>query len=273
MTKFLKILFIGFAVVTTACSELPEYELPYELSPVTGLSVETDVNAANAICPGPTATFTVDSESTVYYMVQPEADEALTSDDVFDEGDAVSFETAGSKEVEFSGLEMGESYTLYAVTVNIDGIRTEAVTSTSFTMPSFTEVVDSSLATTDYVGTVSYNGSPFVQYDVTLSNDGSYVFTAESLWGDAIAGLTQVEDYIGMFQYPGTITLAEDFSLLVESEASYALGGEGTYDPCTGIFSYSLDTSLFDDPDTEEVEPLTVTVELAPAEAEEAAAE
>lgn len=268
MRKFLKLSFLSLGIILSSCSELPEYELPYELSPVSDLGIETEVTGANALCPGPTATFTVDSESTVYYVVQPQAGDALTSDDVFDDGDAVSFDAAGSQGVEITGLEIGESYTIYAVTVNIDGIRTEAVTSTSFTMPSFTEVVDSSLETTDYVGTVSYGGSPFVQYNVTLTNDGSYVFSGDSLWGDTIAGLTGNEDYAGIFQYPGTITVAEDFSLTVESEASYALGGDGTYDPCTGIFSYGLDTSLFDDPETEEVETESVTVELVPAPAE-----
>lgn len=264
MKKIVSLLVL-VSLFITSCSDLQDYELPYDLSPTTGVSLSTNVTAANAVCPAPTATLTVDSESTVYYVVQPAAADALISDDVFDDGKEVDFAAAGSEEVNLTGLDLGGSYTIYAVTVNVNGIRSEAVTTTSFTMPSFSEVVDPTFGE-DYTGTVYYGTTPFEQFDVTLSNDGSYAFSAGSLWGDAIAGLTGNAAYAGMFQYPGVITLDDDFSLTVTSESGYALGGAGEYDSCTGTFTYELSTDLFDDPDTEEVETLEVTVELAPAD-------
>ena len=265
MRKLLKLSFVSLGLILGSCSELPEYELPYELGPTSMVSLSTNVTAGNAVCPAPTATLTADSESTVYYVIQPEADDALTSDDVFSDGDDVDFAEAGSEDIDLTGLDLGESYTIYAVTVNADGTRSEEVTTTSFTMPSFSEVVDPTLAG-DYSGTVYYNGSVYAEFDTSLANEEGYMFSAESLWGDAIAGLTGVPEYAGMFQYPGSLTLNEDFTVDVNSEASYAVEGSGEYDPCTGTFSYELVTSLFDDAETEEVETLTVDVELVPAE-------
>ena len=264
MKKIFNLLFIGIGLAATSCSELPEYELPYELSPTAEVALSVDVTPSNAVCEGPALTFAGDSNTTVYYAIQPSADDALDSDAVYGEGDDVSLEGDGAETVNLSDLELGESYTVYAVTVNVDGTRSEAVTTTNFTMPTYEEVIDASL-TGDYVGTVSYNGTPFEQFDVTLTNDGSYVFSADTLWGDAIAGLTGRAEYAGAFQYPGTITLGEDYDLTVDSEWAFAMGGDGEYDPCTGVFSYTLITSLFDDPETEAVEPLSVTVRLVPA--------
>lgn len=264
MKKIFNLLFIGIGLAATSCSEMPEYELPYELSPTAEVALTVDVTPSNAICEGPALTFAGDSNTTVYYAIQPTADDALDSDTVFDDGDDISLAGDGSETINLAGLELEESYTVYAVTVNEDGTRSEEVTTANFTMPSFEEVADVNL-TEDYVGTVSYNGTPFEQFDVTLTNDGSYVFSADTLWGDAIAGLTGRAEYAGAFQYPGTITLGEDFAVTVDSEWAFAMGGDGEYDPCTGVFSYELVTSIFDDPETEAVEPLSVTVELMPA--------
>ena len=99
MNKLLKIIFTVCAVGLFSCSELPEYELPYDLSPTSEVEVNVTVTPENAICPGPVATFTVDAESSVYYVVQSVADDAPTSEEIWEDGESVSFDSAGSQDV------------------------------------------------------------------------------------------------------------------------------------------------------------------------------
>lgn len=264
MKKILSLLILILLVVTS-CSEPKEFELPYELSPTATVGSETTVTAANAVCPAPTASFTVDSESSVFYVIQLSSAEALTSDEVFDEENELVFSEAGTKSIELAGLEFGEAYTIYSVTVNVNGTRSEEVTTTSFVMPTFSEVVTPTLGV-QYTGTAFYNGSAVSVFDATLTENGEFVFDSNALWGDWVAWLYDYPAYEGMFQYPGTITLNEDFTVDISSEEFYAMGGSGTYDPCTGIFSLALDTNLLDDDETEEIESFTVPVELVPAE-------
>ena len=264
MKKILSLLVL-VSLLVTSCSEPTEYELPYELEPTTSVNSETTITAANAVCPAPTASFTVDSESSVYYVIQLSSEDALTSEEIFDEENEVLFTEAGTKEIELTGLDLGEAYTIYSVTVNVNGIRSEEVTTTSFVMPTFSEIVTPVLGTS-YSGTAFYSGSPVTSFDATLTANGEFVFDANSLWGDWVAWAYGNPAYAGLYQYPATVTLNEDFSVDVSSEEFYSLNGSGSFDPCTGIFSLTVDTNLFDDPDTEEVESFSVPVELVPAE-------
>lgn len=264
MKKVFNFLLVGIALAATSCSELPEYELPYELSPTSEVGLDVAVTPENSLCPGPVATFNVDSQSTVHYVVQPAADDAPTSEEIWEDGESVSFDSAGTDEVNIEGVEMGEEYTIYSVTVNENGIRSEEVTSSSFTVSSFQEIVDASVPT-EVTGSPSAFGAQSPVFETTLTAEGDNVYSVGSLWGpNWVAWATGVADYAGAFPYPGTITINPDYTVTVESEAGYALGGDGTYDPCTGTFDLSIVTSLFDSSATEEVETNTVTVEFVP---------
>lgn len=265
MKKVLNILFFGITLGLISCSELPEYELPYELAPTAAVNLNVVVTASNAKCPGPVATFSVDSESQLFYVVQLSSNEALTSDEVFDNGEVISFDGENSQDIQLEGLDFEENYTLYAITVNKNGVRSEEVTSTSLSMPTFNEVVDLVLAT-NYSGASYYSGTLVSEFDVTLTAEGGYVFTSNALWGDFVAWAYGNPAYSGYYQYPGTLTLNEDLGVDVASEEFYAEGGEGSFDPCTGTFNFTVLTNLFDDPDTAELETEAVDVVLTPVE-------
>ena len=110
MKKIFNIIFIGIGLAATSCSELPEYELPYELSPTTDGSVSVSSSPSNSLCPGPAATFTVESEGSILYVVQPAEDEAPTSKEIWENDDAgeVTFAEAGSQVIDLDFDEMWE---------------------------------------------------------------------------------------------------------------------------------------------------------------------
>ena len=260
MKKIFNLFFIGVGLAVTSCSELPEYELPYELSETSRVDLTVSATASNALCPGPAATFTVDSEADVYYVIALPEDEAWTSQEIWEDGDVVSFEAAGSETIDLAGLGLGEGYMIYATTVNQNGTRTEEVFTTSVTVPTFDDVVTANVGT-EFTATTRYNGSPISQFPLTLNADGDFAFSTNDVWGDDfIATLTSNPAYTGAFPYPATLTVNPDFTVDVTSEVD--LGGSGTFDPCTQTFNLALTTNLFGEPFV----PFTVTLEPASAE-------
>lgn len=100
-----------------------------------------------------------------------------------------------------------------------------------------------------YTATVTAFDSQAPEFDVVLNEEGELVFSGESLWGpNFVAWATGDDGYAGSYVYSGTITLNSDNSITVSSEEAMMLGGQGRYNPCTGTFSYTLETSLFGEP-------------------------
>lgn len=248
-------LVIVLCLTLTSCSETTEYELPYELSPVTGVNAVVDVSGTNVVCSNASVDFTVDSESTVYYVVLPVSDTKPSSSFVFDNGNAVSFDEAGSKSVVLTGLDLSGSYMVNSITVNKDGTRSSEVSSVSFTTPSFDDVINQTLAV-NYKATPKAFGDIAPEFDAVFNDeDGSLEFSVESLWGpNFVSWATGDPSYEGSFVYPGTITLNSDFSVTVTSDEFYALGGEGSFDPCTKTFYITIVNDLFGDPFETDVE-------------------
>ncbi len=112
-----------------------------------------------------------------------------------------------------------------------------------------------------YSGSPSAFGANATPFQAVLTPVGDKVFSVASLWGpDFIAWATGDPSYAGAFVYSGTITLNDDNTLTIDSQDSFMLGGSGTYNPCTGTFNYTLETSLFGAPN------VLVDVFLAPNE-------
>ena len=260
MSKRIVILFLA-GIFFTACSELPQYELPYDLSAVSNVDLNVSATPQNAFCDGPVATFTTDSPETTVYFVLAHAAVEFTSQEIFDEGDAVYIADAGSKAISLGILDLGSEYHLYAVTVNKDGTRSDVVSETSFSAPSPEDILSASLSAT-YSGEVSLSGSVYASFTTTLTDNGDGTYDADTLWGDFVANATGSSDYAGLYQYPATITIADDFSVVVEDTEAVTPGGVGTYDPCTNSFSLTLEQFLFTEDDGSS--SFTVDVTLVP---------
>lgn len=99
-----------------------------------------------------------------------------------------------------------------------------------------------------YSADSSIDGNSVTIFDLepVLVNGTDNVYTVESAWGpNFVASATGDRSYSGQFVYPATITINEDLSVTVESNAFYGTGGTGTFDPCTNTISYELGQTLF----------------------------
>ena len=116
----------------------------------------------------------------------------------------------------------------------------------------------------DYYGELSsYNytgvnpnfiGTGFIgpNFETVLTQIDENSFNISSAWGpELIESLTNNQGtYIGLYQYPATITINEDFSISVVAlfEESFAAPegtvSTGTYDPCTQTFYYQLQQTI-----------------------------
>lgn len=99
-----------------------------------------------------------------------------------------------------------------------------------------------------YTVTTTAFGSEAPEFETTLNDEGDMVFTSDNLWGDFVAWAAGDSSLAGAYPFPATITMDADNNLDITSEADYMLGGDGSYNPCTGSFSMSLETSIFGDP-------------------------
>lgn len=262
MKNIIKVVII-LCLTLTSCSETTEYELPYELSPVAMVSADVDVSGTKAVCSNSSVNFTVDSESTVYYAILPSSNTKPSSDFVFDKNNAVSFSQAGSKTVLLGNLDLGSSYTINSITVNENGTRSSEVTTTSFTTPSRADILAGSYSG-NYTGQTILSGSVYSEFTPTLVDNGDGTFTVDSFFGDFVANATGNEDYVGQFQYPGTLVINDDFTVSVTTDNGYATGGMGTYDPCTDSFNLTLDQFIFTEDDGSS--SFDVNVKFSPAE-------
>lgn len=238
------------ALLLTSCNDDDSftYELPEQAS-VTQVTLSV-AQSASSQC---TADLTVGATdvATVYYLILPSAVEAPNSEDVFDDGAAVSFDEAGSATVTSTILTSGVNYTVYAVSVNKDGLRSEQVFTTGYAQPQFGVIVD-----TTYTSSITALGATRPSHTATLTPISGNSYAIDSAWGpNFVAALTGNPAYQGQFLYAGTLTINSDFTVtIVASPTSpWATGGTGTYNPCTNVISYTLTQALFTNPFTASV--------------------
>lgn len=107
----------------------------------------------------------------------------------------------------------------------------------------------SEIASSEYLGIPSANGSEFLGFIPTLRQNPlkPNEFFVDTLWGtdfvysyygNTYAGLS------GLYPYPGKIVINEDLTLTIYGYEDYATGGSGTYDPCSNVFKYTLYNEL-----------------------------
>ena len=235
---------LALSVIVTSCNSDDNftYDLP-EQADVTQVTMSA-VQSTSSQC---TAELTVTSTdaSSIYYWILPSNAEAPNSVEVFDNGDELNFDSATSMTVTTGDLASGTGYTVYAVSVNKDGLRSEQVFTASYTQPTYQIMVDST-----YTSTVTALGSQTPSHTATLTPvpGTTNQYSIDSAWGpNFVATLTGNPTYQGQFLYAGTLTINSDFSVTIVGvpTSTWATGGTGTYDPCTNLISYTLTQTLF----------------------------
>jgi hypothetical protein len=104
------------------------------------------------------------------------------------------------------------------------------------------------LNTTSYTAYPSAFGSDAPEYSVVLTPVGisTTEYTIASGWGpNFVSWATGNPAYDGQYQYSGTITINEDFTIDFVGDDPWATGGFGEFSPCTQEFSYTLSQGLF----------------------------
>jgi cysteine-rich repeat protein len=112
--------------------------------------------------------------------------------------------------------------------------------------------LDSNLYTGFNPTFTNYNESGS-NFEVTLTQVSENSFYISSAWGpNFIEDVTDnTGSYIGLYQYPATITINEDFSISVVAEyeqtaaVSEGTVSSGIFDPCSQTFYYQLPQSIF----------------------------
>lgn len=263
MKKYYKqlsiIIVIFIASMQTSCNNNDSFtfDLP-EQAVVTQVEISLAVSQAVTQCTADVS-ITSSDEATIYYMFLPSASEAPLSADLFDDGDILEFSGADSTTFETTNLSEGVSYTIYAISVNRDGLRSEQVFASSYSQPSFQINIDT-----------TYTASPFPSvtgpapvYTATLTPTGTpNEYSIDSAWGQNFAGwIFNYSGYNGFFVYPGTLIIGDDYSVTIIGDPNepygYPTGGSGSYDPCTNEISYTLTQALSGN-------PFTVYVNLVP---------
>lgn len=208
--------------------------------------------------------------SKVYYVVLPTTDQAPTSSEIWTEeyevvledgtsesGDViknifkVDVASGASMVATASNLTPGLAYTLYAVTVNADGVRSDEVFTSAISVPGYTYENVSG----DFDGAASFTGAPSVGDDadftaftpvVTKVSNTEYTFS--TFWGPIfVAEYTGNPAYNNNFLYSGTLTINPDLTVTIVGNSPQSwdnLGGTGSYDPCTKTITYNLKNTL-----------------------------
>lgn len=247
MKKYINYKLFGFvtilAVTLTSCldDDAFTYEVPQqEAVTQVALSVTGGANQCEAVF-----SVTADNMSSISYIIQPSTDAAPNSSEVFDSGDELSFSSAGSTTLTFDNLNQGTAYTVYAVSVNSDGLRSEEVFTTSYTQPVYAVNVD-----TDYSASVISFGQNAPAFTATLTPTGTpNEYTIDTAWGpEYVAWVFGNPAYSGQFLYSGTLTINSDLTVTIVGDDPWATGGSGTYNPCNDEISYVLTQALSSNP-------------------------
>jgi len=249
MRKFSNKFILGLAMTAvlgfTSCNSDDSftYELPEQFENAQlAVAVAPSLDSQCAV----DLTITADSKSTVYYYVAPSSDVAPDSSTIFSSPSSmqVEFSDAGSETVATGSLSESEEYTVYAISVNADGLRSEGVSTTTFVKGATEIMVDST-----YTGMASQGGVDVLGFTSTLTLVSGNTYTVDTAWGTNYVGALAGSDFDGQFVYTATLTINADYSVTVTGDDAWATGStSGTYDPCTNEISYSLTQALFSDP-------------------------
>lgn len=255
-TNYIYILAIFCLGLLVSCDEDTNDFVP-ELAPVTAVNI-TSTQSSDSQC-GVDITFEVLAESTIYYLILTSSADAPTSDDLFSDGDDLSFDGPDSSALSIPNLPEGLDLTVYAISVNEDGTRSAQVFTERYVQPSYAIELKAS-----YNGDTASSAiglppevAPGFTANVTPVDGSPNTFDIDTVWGpDFVSWLCVCG--INPGDYPGPVRIEIDpssfeITILSGGEPSgqgyvfdlpYSIIGSGTYNPCDQ--SISLDVA---DPD------------------------
>lgn len=255
------LLFLSLSVFAISCNN--DFDVTADPSAPTVPVAFTATQSEESVC---TYNFDIaasEGVATIYYVVLPTADAAPTSSEIFngeyaDESASLDVETVdllAGETSSFSAADLasGTAYTVYAVSVNVDGIRSEQVFTSSVSVPEYASLAS---ATADFAAATSFTGAPslgsdsdFSPFTPTVASVSSTQYTFNTFWGtEFIAEVFGNPTYVNQFNYGGTLTINPDLTVTIVGNAPAAwdnAGGTGTYNPCDKTLTYRLNHTLF----------------------------
>ena len=184
------------------------------------------------------------ADVTIYYAIQPSLDPAPNSDDLLKSGTKVAMTTNVEFLIDESALLSNTSYTLYAISVNGDGLRSEEVYKHEYTTQVYDNASIIAQVETEFSAAITNNS---VRSEWYFSADGSNNLNSNPILVTKVAADTYSFNTIwGDFSfqrfsnptrpYPATIKINPDYTVTITYNpvtAPYARPSSGTYDPCT----------------------------------------
>lgn len=231
---------IALAIVSCNDDDNFRYDMPEQAELA---SVDLSIaQSTETVCTVDMSLTTTTDDVSVYYLFAATQAESPTSSDVFDQGEMMYFGEASTQTITSPSLLQLSDYTLYAVTVNEDGLRSEQVFMANYSTPAFDVNID-----TDYSGE-SYIGTDLISEGTTTLTPtaDSNVFLVDTCWGaNFVADATGNAALQGQYLYSGTLTINADNSITIVGDEAWGPGGTGAYDPCSNMITYSLVQGLF----------------------------
>ncbi len=99
------------------------------------------------------------------------------------------------------------------------------------------------LGTEDLGAAVGSLASFTPTFTETPADDG-LSYSVDNAWGEFVDEITSA-DYSGQFPYSGVLTVNPDGTVDFVGDASWATGGTGIFDACTGVITLKLSQALF----------------------------
>jgi len=182
------------------------------------------------------------TDVTIYYKIQSSADAAPTSDQLLASGTKVAMLANEEFIISESDLPSNTGYTLYAISVNADGLRSEEVYKQAYT----TQVYDgtnilagvetdfsAAIAANGFMTTPVYKGAAYTSKAPVVTKIAADTYAFNTIWADFYKTATNGNT---TRPYPASVKINPDFSAVVIYDAvlcPYARPSTGYYDPCT----------------------------------------
>ncbi|NRR90395.1 hypothetical protein HSX10_02305 [Winogradskyella undariae] len=248
----LSIFAVLLLVLTTSCNsdDSFSFDLPTQ-EPTALISDATFAVSAESACKTDITITSSEFTNTIYYLFTTVGSEAPDSSTIFETGSTI-VPTNGSAVFTSGNLNPSTDYIAYFITLNNDGLRSEEVSSFTYSTPEFAINVSPT-----YTGTSTYipSGTGEDGYEVTVTPvDGmDYTYDVDTIWGPDFF-FTLTGGQVNQGDFPGVLRFSIDpvtYDVTVVSggedagqgygiDIPYVISGSGSYDICNDIITFDL---------------------------------
>jgi len=256
------LLLLSLSVFAVSCNDDDLYVTADPARPVVPITVAAQ-QVEGSLCSYDLSISAAETGATVLYVVLPTSDRVPTSKEIYAghylpvtspvvniETESVDLAAGETFDINLEDLASGDSYTIYAVSVNADGIRSETVYTAAAVVP---DLNASGTAIAAMSAATSFSGVPNLGGDfdafvpvVTKTSDTEYTFN--TFWGTTFVSQATGGNFDNQYTYPGKMTINADNTVKIVGTATQAYdnnGGTGVYNPCNNTIEYTLQETLF----------------------------